>query len=358
MKHDAVELPECHDRADTRGFSLIEVCIAIIILAVILTPLYAFLIHQKTQSEALKQEAANEQLLSALAIYVKANGAFPCPASLTAKPGDANFGQSVAQPTPGTCASGGATGVVANAGPTGLTVYHGAFPTQTTGLPFNQAANRAGFKYLYAVTGKLTNSGTYSTTAGKGGIGIYSDATYSAATSLLKDALGGPAYAQFVIVNPGDTGVGAWTLDGTAGRPCGTALDSTNCKYLGKFVDAPYAATGSYNDAKFFDDTLSYTLARKETTMWVASDNAGAAGGDLNITNRNQGNVGIGNFTPAAPLTAKLGVSGDVRVQTDTTGVGGNVNADKDVNSTGGNINAASDVTAGTLMQSPGFYYK
>lgn len=332
MKNENIRRAESGPFA-AKGFSLIETCIVIIILSLVLVPLYAYLNTQKKQSEDLKQEAANEQVLAALALYVRQNGHYPCPANPALPSNDANYGAA-------DCALASVPGVGAG-GP----VLIGSFPVKETNLPYQLAVNRNGWQYIYAVTQNLTSKATFT---GTGSINIIN----AAGTPFVQQPV------QFALVNPGADGKGARTMDGVlSSAACGTtALDSENCNNDSTFREATYAVSSNINAANYYDDTLSYTLVRRESTLWVAQENTTGTGSELNISNRNMGNVGIGTPTP----TDKLHVAGgNIRVQSQVVGAtttGGNINADKDITSKN-DISAAKQITAGQKVVSPSFYY-
>lgn len=280
------------------------------VLSFVITPLFKAIAIQSQQKEAVQEEAGNERALAALALFFRQNGRYPCPANITFAPGDANFGAEA-----GGCAGAG--------------IAIGGLPVNTLNLPFETAANVHGWKHIYAVTRDLAATGTYD---GQGSITINNS--------------GGALLNQhFVIVNPGADGKGTNALYGAAGFACGAAADSENCDNDTTFADLATSLPGNSTNANHYDDTISYTLAREQSTFWVASENAGTGG--LNIVNRNTGNIGIGIAAP----TSKMHISGgNVRVQ------GGDVNVDQNVDA-GQNITAGNEINAGTAVRSPNFRY-
>jgi type II secretory pathway pseudopilin PulG len=319
-------------KASMAAFSLIEMCIVMMILGVALDPLLQYLGAQKKQDSERARDNGHDEILVALSLYLKQNGAYPCPADPTLAPGAAGFGA-------GNCAA--VVSAPAAVGSGGGNVAIGAVPVRDLNLPFLSSINVAGWKYIYAVSANLTTAATYD---GAGKINIVDSAGAS--------FLGAGHWAQFVLVDPGKDGKGAWTLYGqSSGRACGAALDSENCNNDATFRDAPLSDRGPATAAGYYDDAIFYTLARKESTLWVVKESASTAG-DLDIYNRNVGNVGIGTNAPADRLHV---MGGNVRVQADATGAGGNVQADKDV-SAQGNITADQTVH-GQKIISPTFYY-
>lgn len=301
-----------------KGFSLIEMAIVLIILGAVLAPLFTFLTQQQANDTQREEQVKNERALAALALYARQFGVFPCPADPTLGPGDADFGAA------GTCSG---------------TVSQGGLPFQDLNLPYRSSVNSDNWKYIYAVTSDLTTSATYG--AGTGAITI--------------DGFSTPlTNRQFVLVNPGRDGKGAFTLGGAAGDACGsTALDSENCDGDDTFIEADFSNQGSPTSSDYYDDTISYSLTRKESTFWVAEE-GGASVDGISIVNRNQGNVGIGLAAGASPTDKLHIVGGDVRVQSDGTS-GGNVNAQTVTADTV--IRSEGSIEAEDTITAPVFYY-
>lgn len=311
-----------------KGFTLIELSIVIIILSLIIAPLFAMLQAQKKEQEVVQEETVNERVVAALALFLRQNSRYPCPANRDLGPGDANFGGEQ-------CTAGVGTGVVMNGG-----VLIGALPVKALNLPFQSAANSHGWKYIYAITDDLTDTTTFD---GVGNIEIV-------------DKDNNPFVAQpvpFVIANPGKDGKGANNLyGGASGIGClSTARDAENCDDDRRFREADFATKSSLDDPEFYDDTISYTLAREESTFWVVRESGGTGGG-LDISNRNIGNVGIGTDQPEEKMHV---TGGNIRVQADG-GTGGNVKVDKEIEAQG-EIRAKKDVKAEGRVVAPTFYY-
>lgn len=313
------------------GFTLIEVSLALMVLGLVLAPLFGYLAMQTRQDQARKEEEVNSRILSALALYVRQNGRYPCPANPKAVPGDTDFGAGTG--TPGTACT--ANNVQTNSG-----IAFGTIPTRDLGLPFRLMSNSTGFKYIYAVTITLTGDASLA-----GGIRVNEPA--GMVTNM----------APFVLVNPGSDGKGAYPENSsTLSMTClGAAQDVENCNNNNVFLDANYSDALDPNSPDYYDDTIVYTLASQDSTFWLMSDDAISASGKLNVINRNDGNVGIGDFS-GTTVSDKLHVrGGDVRVEGDSAGVGGNVVVEKDIEAQ--NISAEQDVSANGKVQAPRFLY-
>lgn len=323
------------------GFSLLETCLVLIILSLILTPLYGFLHQQQQVEEKNTEEKVNDRVVAAISAFVRENRRLPCPANPTLAVGSANFGK---EDCPGVVEVGAAPN----------NVYIGALPTFALNLPFQTSVNTEGWKYRYAVTGKLTAANTYD---GNGLIQIQDP--------------GGNNYtipAPFVVVNLGQDGLGAFNLQGGASATACTAAPAgaanrENCDNNATFREGMFSTVGAPTSATYFDDTLAYTFARGESSMWLVGPNAGRDDdlgtlGDANridIYARNDGNIGIGTYAGAATPTAKLEVeAGDIFVQ--NSGGGGNVFS-KEVEANG-EVTAEQRMMVDTRTRAPQFIYK
>lgn len=289
------------------GFTLIETAIVIMILSLVITPLFVYLTQQAKRKAVVKEEAVNERVIAALAQFVKDNGRFPCPADPALAADAVNFGVEDCSGTDDP--------------------IHGDLPVNTLGLPFQLAANTNNWKYIYAVTRPLTIN---LTAAGN----VQIDTNPASAGAEITNA-------RFAVVNLGPEGVGGTTLSGTAGAPC-SDLDADaeeNCNGDNLFADRPFGDT--------FPHTLTYTMAREQSTMWLAQPDP--AGGGLNIINRNIGSVVIGD--PAVAGAGLLAIGGgnvDVR--------GGDVETNQNVRA-GQNVEATQNVIAGGEARAPTFVY-
>lgn len=341
------------NKKNEQGFTLIETAIAMLILAFILVPLFNFMTQQKMQERLRAEEALNERALSSLAMFLRQNGRYPCPADPTLARNDAGGNYGAENCALATTASS-AFGTGANALPAPPErVYYGALPIKTLGLPYRYGVNRHGYKLMYAVTRDLANSATATsppaaagsaTYDGNGGIGIVDDAGNAIYNG----------YAHFAIINPGSDGKGAYFIDGAVSVACGASKDSENCDGDSVFEDIDYAQLDNINDANYYDDAVLYTMAREETTFWAAQErgDAGAGtGGAIDIVNRNEGDVILGDVAGAGgPLAGKLQVVGDI------TATGGDIKTLNNVEADG-NVNADQNITAGGRVTAPVFYY-
>lgn len=267
---------------------MIEVSAVIIILSFLMVPLLGFMIEQQMQERRIKGEEINERVLAAIALFVKNNGRYPCPADASLPYGDASFGHE-------DC-------TLSNAGGT----IQGALPIYNLGLPYRLMFDSYKNQYIYAVTTVETSPSTYT---GGGVIRIVDENDGNIAVNV-----------PFVIVNIGEDGKGRiknpadGTIVAASCDPAGgtTAEDSENCDNDNVFKDMPYSQQSNPDDANHYDDLIFYDLARAESGMWLARQND--AGDGMQITNRNTGNVGIGTYSASTPSEKFEVMGGNLRV--------------------------------------------
>lgn len=312
------------------GFTLIETAIVITILGLVVAPLFSFMGEQRLHEKKRAEEALNERVLASLSLFLKQNGRYPCPARTDVDPSNAAFGAELC----------GGAGITSTSG-----IYIGSLPVKALNLPMRASVNGDGWRFTYAVTQTLTDVATFD---GTGVVAIQDE--------------NGAAFANnmhFAIVNPGRDGKGSVSLDAVAsGIACAAAIDAENCDNNDAiFVEAPLSMLRSDpTGVNYNDDTISYTLARAESTFWMARQGAAGGASGLSITNRNLGNIGVGIPDPQDKVHV---YGGDIRVQADGA-TGGNVRVDRDVvadqniraqaniTATSGNVTANANVKANT----------
>lgn len=355
-------------RTNESGFTLIEAAIAITLLALVIAPLFTFIGHQAMRKDIIKDEKNNERVLAALAEYVKREGRYPKPAEWDND-----------DPLDG-CFPGGA-GVNPD-------FLYGTLPAAELRIPFQVAQNADGFAFRYAVSCDATRFGEVAVCGpdpcirvpdGAGGFDNYpmSAAQATAVGPTNNPALnaidiqidimqpGNPSPTMvnsidttFVIINPGSDNR---PLNGCVGAN----EDTENCDNDNEFSDMPRSVSVGPNDPNWFDDTVMYSLAREQSTMWMANQ-------DGDIINRNTGRVVICDPSVAGACAddgEQLRVEGAVRAVDGSVRAGANVDADGnviaggDVTATTGNVTAAEDVIANDNViargqaRSPSFFY-
>ena len=250
-------------RLGRAGFSLLELSVVLVVIAVVL----GFGISMGDNAIKAAQRVNVQQRMAtikeALDFYQQTTGYLPCPALITLKPSDPNFGVQV-RPAGGFCGAGLIITAQNDA-------YVGAVPVRSLGLPDSYAGDVWGNKFTYTVgTEAIHNSNNY---AGDPAVlhVFYGDRTgVHYEVTMQADGVTPGAGATFVLVSHGPDGRGAYPLNGsTITVPCGAdaANDVENCNNDDTFYDTAY--NDGSNVAQHFDDYVvweSNILGRAPTT--------------------------------------------------------------------------------------------
>lgn len=301
-----------HQQHHSRGFTLIELAMVLALVGLVLGIfLQAYKIYQQ-ERKATYDRIAQEKITRSMAEYLQVNGHLPCPARSEAIYSNNDFGRAQA------CSSS-------------TPIAIGAVPVVDLNLPLDMMADAYGNKMTYAVTTARTDAATYP---------VATDAV------IIEHDDGATKNVPFVIVSHGVDAKGAYSLNGsTIGIPCGsTARDSKNCDDDTVFADNQFSNTLSINSPDRYDDSLTYSLAQKETTLWLISP--GASG--VNIANRNTGNVGVGIDIPQEKLHVR---DGNLHVSAAGTGpTTGNIVINGQLKADTGALIEATDVESGSSI--------
>ena len=171
------------------GFTLLEVALTLIVLGVILAPAIMLYHQHKIAEDWEKTEYNIDTVQTKIGGFRSIYGRYPCPAPLTAQPGEIEYGHedctihALGSCVDGTCTSKNAI--------SGKTILEGTLPFKILDLDESQAYDKYGNRLIYAVTADLTTSSTY--TIGGGGISVDS---YNDSGSV--SAVNPPGSAHFV----------------------------------------------------------------------------------------------------------------------------------------------------------------
>ncbi len=240
----------------TRGFSLLELSIVLVILGLLAGAGMTMGANAIASANSVKTRERLETLKEALESYAKTNGYLPCPANRALVPSNSNFGKEVRA-----CAASGAGLVSVNAGE----VFIGAVPVRSLGLPDAYAADAWGNKITYAVCTDQTVDYTQSSgcitvnTGDRTGVNYaITSTTDRTTTPSTIDQITPGEGASFVIVSHGADARGAFPQLGTGvNKACGSGNqnDVENCDDgNGIFWDTSFA-DGDV-EAKYFDDFI------------------------------------------------------------------------------------------------------
>ena len=203
-------------------------------------------------------------------------GRYPCPAPLTAAPGDAGYGLEARDAGTGNCiytASACVNGICAASsnhasGGDGLI---GSLPFKTLNLQEFESYDTYKRRIMYAVSNDLTNLATFD--MGQGRISIED----KDGDSYVRPEHG----AHFVVLSFGDGGEGAYTKAGVQTSVCpGAGSEAENCDMDATFI----SGQGDTN----FDHILDF-FSSVSTSEWQVSD---IDDGDIHV--RTASNIAIG----------------------------------------------------------------
>lgn len=259
-----------------KGFSLIEVAIATVVIGLVSVLIASTMATQMEQRKALEMGEREDIIRSAIAEYIKKDPAdpadvmnYPCPADPALPRGDEDFGKEQRDATGNCIVVGDIKQVV---GTDGAPVFIGSIPTSTLGLSDVHALDVHNQKYLYAVSGAVaeTDALTYGNVV-KGAIQLNEDVIDEHGNIEL-DASGNPkielvtSYAPFVFLSHGENGSGAYNASGKQVKPCNLADsgDDINCNGDAVFALRQLRTTDSSDE---YDDVVTFNIEDKRITI-------------------------------------------------------------------------------------------
>lgn len=332
------------------GFTLVEAAIIITILGLILAPFFSYLARENVKEEKVSDEKAHERITAAIATYLAEHSRYPCPADPTLDPTDPMFGIEERDAAVGieiaNCVSSWASNT-----------YYGAVPVRTLRLSMFDTVNSFDWKYMYVVSDQLADA-DYGTSA----VDIFDSSTGQITVEVdlnndndTLDTNESQAGVHFVVINPGQNGLGSYNLQGQqdTAKACPTSgKEEENCNNDALFQDWSQADTET---SIGYDDTLIYSMVRKESTFWEVDNNTtGLNTGGVDMKIRADGNIGIGldSVTPDEKVHIK---DGNLKVRSSASG-GGNLLVDENLDATS-EIETTGDVDTEGRVGAPIFYY-
>lgn len=296
------------------GFTLIEISIVLtiigILLAAIITPYKIY-----TAEKARKTTVSNIELVNtAITNFLVQNGRYPCPAPLTAGPGDPLYGvETTCDPDDpaypsysyGECVDGlcfeisekGTVDINPSPGETTLVdgvVRRGSIPFRSLGLAELETIDGFNARLQYAVSENLAKVETF--VRGSGGISLID----SNGDSLVSP----PASVHYLVYSTGRDKNGAYNREGGLINSCDTSrLDGENCNTAASGgADEAIYAYSEYNDSGSGDhyDDFMKQYSTLETPLWQVSGTGGFHVRDL--LDDEAGMVAIASSTPEEQL--------------------------------------------------------
>ncbi len=312
-----------------KGFSLIEVAIALIVAGLVTAPMIGAYHIYKMNKQITQSSSYLQVIDKAMRQYVNEKGRYPLPAVRNLTETNPLYGK----PYPNTPASlaampncsstGGDVNVCKTPSPgvAGQVIYIGDVPFAALGLPKMFFRDGYGSKFTYAVSARLTNAATF---------------TQNGGVIRVVERDGGPAQGSqissvdavhYAVVSHGADRVGGFSLFGALPLACtGAGKDRENCDNDGTFNNN-FAILDPANPSSYarfavmpagadhYDDYLIFATS-SGGGIWSMVTSA-----STNISTSTGGNVLIGSAS-ASPV-AKL----DVRAYTPS--LPGNVQADQ-----------------------------
>lgn len=304
MRHNA-------SLSNARGFSLIELSIALLVLGLIAVPLMQMYKVYRYQKDRDETYANNSIVQMALGDYYMKNGVYPKPADRTLGVNSANYGRAYtgAIPAAGNCIAG--NGICVGAGsavqadtvtpiPNPNTII-GGVPFAELGIPPEDTLDGWNRKLVYAVTQNMTEppnptpppaGGVFNRKAGTINMNTFNVPNYLAGVASYVPAdSADPAipastprfYTNYhiVVFSLGADGAGAYDQNGNLFSPCVAGrADSENCDDNdGTFFDPMLADLGSNQTAgggsaggAFHYDDILLGIPDVPTGIWSYSN--------------------------------------------------------------------------------------
>lgn len=293
-----------------RGFSLIEACIALIVIGLVAAPLIAEYNDHIRKIERNITSSNNFAVKSAIDAYYMKNGRYPCPASLNKRMGDEGYGQEPVLPTATSCIPAGAIAgqcvegvcLATDAGGANA-VLHGGVPFAELQINEDRTYDGYGRRLSYVLS---ANMGRRLATENFPGAGSIQYDLIDEDTDALTPSL---ETAHFLVMSHGNNGLGAFNKDGinpdmdvdpASGRMrslCSRSLtnyDSRNCdnRNSTRFIVSSARAL-KLNETRYIDDRI-YPVTAAATTSWNPTVN------DKEVTSSLQ--VAIGTLEPGLTM--------------------------------------------------------
>lgn len=239
--------------ASEQGFTLVELSIVLVIMALVMGAGFAMLTAQIDSQRQAASRVKQEAVRTALINFISRNSRLPCPARPAATAADADFGVEAA--TPGTC-----TGITST-GAAPAVVVTGLIPWVSLGL--SQEATTDGFynNFSYQVVVSATNLTTQTIAGMRGYITLHSSGPgvlgAAPAGNQINECSGGlafnPCAAVAVVLSHGRNGFGGFMANGVRRSTAETGADEqANADDDSLFVRKDF----SENGANPFDDLV------------------------------------------------------------------------------------------------------
>jgi prepilin-type N-terminal cleavage/methylation domain-containing protein len=326
-----------HRLKDTKGFTLMEVAIVIIVSGVLfaaLVNLYGVHLAQKSYRITIENIEASQ---SAIREFFGLHGRYPCPADPTLGPDDPNYGVEVCRALPtDPCPS---TNLVClNVDSRDADSDGVSDPVVIGGLPFttlvegtidsdymaNKAFDGYNLKLAYAVSENMTRASLSAFTPANPNLGAIPVRDRNG-----RSAVEPAGSAHYVLLSYGYNGIGAYTRRGDLFEPCltstslpippgfnpgttGVAVERENCDNNDALFVKEILSLTDNDDS--YDDILFIGI-NNMTSLWRRS--LFSPPSDTYLYNTNMGSVGVGTLDPVADLNVNGNVRAESAIQSD-----------------------------------------
>jgi prepilin-type N-terminal cleavage/methylation domain-containing protein len=286
-----------------KGFTLIEISISIIVIGLMIAPLFRLYDTYLIEKRIRVTQMALQTVVSEMEAYRDIQGAYPCPAPMTAartaatngaamNTGDCSAAYFAAIPqVAGECLDGICLKSSVRAGASDIIV--GTVPFRNLQMTEEDVLDGYGNRLLYAVTQDLTDITTFNSE--EGGISVID----TAGNDLVPDN-----DTMFLLLSYGSSKNGAYNKNGLQGLACPTTgpevenciddFASSTITADAVFTYAPVTNAGGAND---FDHQMHF-FSTEEQKLWRRYSGQEQHAQDMSPDDQ----IGIGTDTPAATL--------------------------------------------------------
>ena len=225
------------------GFTLIEMTLVLAIAGIIIVAGDTLLKNYTIQSRVAQTQYRMTAIDNALQQYLKDNGTYPCPSSLSVSPDIAGFGMT----NPNCALSTAGTFQLTGTG-SGGPVRIGAVPVRSLNLADEYETDAWQNRFYYAVVENLaTTNVAFDPTNGSISVIDSNNLPVAAAGTV-----------EYVLISAGQDKVGAYTAYGVTGIPCSpTTLEGLNCS-LGPSANFRKTSLTSNVGNKTYDDYVIF----------------------------------------------------------------------------------------------------
>lgn len=318
-----------------RGFSLIEACIALIVVGLVAAPLIAEYNDHIRKIESDITAANTFAVKSALEAYYIKNDRYPCPASLNKKMGDDGYGQEASTSptscipsalTPGNCWEG--VCLYRNVAPDTSLVLHGGVPFADLQMNEDRTYDGYGRRISYVLS---ANMGRRPAGSNFPNVGSIKFETIDRANDQIVPDSSSPAHV--LVMSHGPNGLGAFNKEGVSTdfvsdlntgvmtALCSrdlTNLDSRNCDNRAStpFLVTTLRGTNPTSNRYIDDRIMTITAAPSSAWQPAAAPKEIVSSLMVGVGTKNVGVVLSANGTEGSvPYGSRIGldVDGDIR---------------------------------------------